>query len=74
MDSRLSEVLEALVSNVEVLNDEVERLGKCDHFAANDKTLQIIERIRGCCTNSLQNLRTAELRILTKQSRASNKP
>jgi|GEM_PF-3938728 len=61
MDNRLTEILEALLLNVEVLNREIERLSRTEQFSPTPQSRQLIEKIRGSCTNSLQNLHTAEL-------------
>ncbi len=63
MNQKLTEILEALLANIKVLNDEVERLSRSGQFSHNAQSLQLIECIRGTCTTSLQNIRTVEQMI-----------
>jgi len=73
MDKRLAEVLEALLQNIAVLNAEVERFVRCDHFSVDDYSEQMIARIRLNCESSLQTLRTAEIRVARNKLSASNR-
>lgn len=60
VDRRLEQVIESLLRNIEVLNDEVTRLGRSEQFTPSPRSFQLIERIRGSCMCSLQNLRSIE--------------
>lgn len=46
MDIRLQNLLDALLSNLTLLNGEIERLAKTGAFTPEESTLQTIERIR----------------------------
>ncbi len=70
MDQRLQEVLESLLRNLEVLNEEVMRLGRTEQFKPTPLCFQLIERIRGSCTCSLQNVRTIERRMQARAAEA----
>ncbi len=70
MDTRLLQVLDSLLINMEVLNGEVARLLRNEQLTPGGKSLQMIERIRGECTASLQNLRTVERQIYKRRKAA----
>lgn len=68
MNQKLKALLESLLNHIEVMNGEIERLGRCEQFSPTAGSLQLIEQIRGACMTSLQNLRTVERRIYLRQS------
>ncbi len=74
MDPKLETILESLLSNIDVLNIEIDRMGRSGQFSPNKHALQLIERIRDSCTASLQNLRTVERGIYRYQAANESPP
>lgn len=60
MDHRLTDILQSLLSNIDVLNDALYRMGRSEQFAPTTKHFQLVEEIRGRCTCCMQTLSTIE--------------
>lgn len=71
MDHRLKTMLESLLMHVEVLNSEIDRLCRCEQFSPTTQSFQLLERIRGSCTTSLQTVRTVERALYRSQPPSS---
>lgn len=63
MDQRLIHIIESLLLNVDTLNREIARQARSEQFTATSQCAQLVERIRGACTCTLQNLQTIERRF-----------
>lgn len=64
MDNKLSHLLEDLLSNIDVLNAEIERFNRSDMFSSSTNSIFLIEKIKDSCASSMQNINTVERKIV----------
>jgi hypothetical protein len=67
MDVRLKGILDSLLRNVEVLNSEMLRMVRTDQFSDADQCFHLLERVRGSCMYTMENLRTIECRLYARE-------
>ena len=55
MDTKLLEILEAILRNVDALNNELMRLYRTEQFEPHPECYELISHIRSSCSGSLYN-------------------
>mgnify|MGYP000963364108 CR=1 FL=1 len=73
MEPRIAHILEAFASHVHSLSAELARLARSDQFSPTPECFQLIERLRGNCVCTLENISTIERRLQQRKAAADNK-
>lgn len=63
MDPKLKIILNSLLTTVSVLDTELDRIARCDLMKPTPECLELLERVRDICTDTLRNAESIERKL-----------